>query len=284
MMPAPAPPTAAAPSPPSGGQVRVFAALLAAQWQTVLAYRGATLLWALQTLLMPLMLMLAWLSIERRPGAPFAAGDYFLYYLLLPLVTNLTMCWTVYSLPAQIRDGTLSRDLLKPVHPLFTHVFEHLATKVLQIVYVLPAPVLIGIWFHDLLPPLDLSWPRVLLTFIALALAASLRFLMGTTLAVTGFWIEHVENLNLVVNQGAWALFGGMIVPLETFPPPLRQVANLLPYRYSLSFPLELIGGRLSGAEIWTGFLCSLGWTFFFFLLLRRLWRHGLRSYTAYGG
>jgi ABC-2 type transport system permease protein len=55
------------------------------------------------------------------------------------------------------------------------------------------------------------------------------------------------------------------------------------PFRYTLSFPLEVLTGRLSSAELargfaWQAFFCVGLWACY-----RLIWRYGLRSYSATG-
>ncbi len=249
-----------------------------------LAYRGMMVIWGFQMLLMPSVLLLAWLSVGKSGGSMYADSDYFLYYLSMPFVMNLTECWTVYTFPEQVRDGSLSRTLLKPVHPLWLHVLENVTHKAIQLMILL-VPLSVLVWvFRAQLPPLELGAAKIAGIAAVLALAAALRFIQSTTLAMTGFWIEHVETLNLVLNQGVWALLGGMIVPVETFPGPIRTLAHLLPYRYSLSFPIEVLRGGLTTVETLKGLCIATGWIFAFLLLGRHLWRRGLKTFTAYGG
>ncbi len=108
--------------------------------------------------------------------------------------------------------------------------------------------------------------------------------LVSGCVALLGFWLEDVTTLNLVVNGGIWALLGGMIVPVATFPENIRKAAELLPYRYMLSFPIEIVSGRLPAAEIWQGFATVFVWIIFFALLMRLIWNLGLKTYSAYGG
>lgn len=248
------------------------------------AYRGMMVIWGIHLMLMPCVLMLAWLSVGKTAGAAYTDGDYLLYYFCMPFVMNLTDCWTVYSFPEQIRDGSLSRSLLKPVHPLWLHVLENITHKTVQLSLLL-APIAVLAWvIYSRLPAIELGITKVLAVAFVLMLAAALRFVQSTTLAMAGFWIEHVETLNLVLNQGIWALMGGMIVPVETFPAPVKALAEILPYRYSLSFPIEILRGRLPLGEAVTGVLIATFWILLFLVIGRHLWRRGLRSFTAYGG
>ncbi|HNW36938.1 MAG TPA: ABC-2 family transporter protein [Candidatus Ozemobacteraceae bacterium] len=258
--------------------------LAASYLQMALAYRGMMIIWGFQMLLMPCILMLAWLSVGKSAGSAYSDGDYLLYYFSMPFVMNLTDCWTVQTFPEQIRDGSLSRSLLKPVHPLWLHVLENVTHKMVQLsMMLLPMGILAWV-IHDRLPGINLSPSKLLSVVFVVFLAMSLRFVQATTLAMTGFWIEHVETLNLVLNQGIWALMGGMIVPVETSPPTVKWIAGFLPYRYSLSFPIEVLRGHLSVGEAVTGVIIATFWILLFLVAGRMMWRRGLRSYTAYGG
>jgi ABC-2 type transport system permease protein len=263
---------------------RVVRQLSSAFWQTALAYRGNMIIRSVHAFLMPSILLLVWLSVKRTPSLAYNDQDFTLYYLLMPLIMNLTGSYIVHELPEEIRDGTLSRHLLKPVHPLILHVIKHLTVKWMLFLQLVPV-VTVLVWaLRSYLPPLSLT-PALVIGFMALLLNAMfLRFAMGLTLALTGFWIEHVETLNLVLNAGIWAIFGGMVVPVETMSGPLRTIAELLPYRYSLSFPLEILRGVITPPEILFGVLVSLAWGVFFVTMIGVLWRRGLRVYSAYGG
>ncbi len=249
-----------------------------------MAYRGSLLIRMVHGFLMPTVLLLTWWSVRRLPGASFGDGDYFLYYLLMPFVMNLTYCWTVHDIPEEIRNGTLNRHLLMPLHPLWHHVAKSVAFKAVLVSYLLPVIALMGWWFAEFLPPVDLSAGRLFFVGMLLGLAVILRFLMTTVLAATGFWIEHVETLNLTVNAAVWAILGGMVVPLETMPAWIRPLTDALPYRYCLSFPLEVLRGRITPSEILSGAVVGISWSVAFFVTLRLMWRRGLRIYTAYGG
>lgn len=291
----PPPPTPPLPSEPPpdglGGWLRrtghrrwrIGRQLVSANWQMALAYRGMMLLDAFRVLLMPTVLALAWMSVDRR-GEGFAEGDYLLYYLALPVVAKLSECWTVSSLPEEIRNGTLNRHLLKPLHPLWFHVAEHLTQKALQLLHLVPVVAVVAWAVGPRLPALDLAPARLVVLGAALAMGVILRFTMTTAIAMTGFWIERVENLNLVFNAAVWALLGGMVVPLETMPSWLRWITDLLPYRYSLSFPIEILRGRIAPAAAAAGFGVAAAWCLAWFVVGRALWRRGLRAYTAYGG
>jgi ABC-2 type transport system permease protein len=259
-------------------------ALFSAFWQIVLTYRGMMLIQAIRLLLLPIVLLSAWLSIEKAPGNPYSNADYMLYYLLVPIILNLTDGRTIFKFTLAIRDGSLSRDLLKPYPPLLIFIIETIARNTVQLLYLIPITFSGLLFFKDRLPDLNLTLQTVLLFALAIVSGFLIRMLVAGTIALLGFWIENVTTLNLVLNGGVWALLGGMIVPVATFPEKIRILAGYLPYRYMLSFPIEVLSGKLNLDQIGKGFAVTGVWAIVFLLLIKFIWRRGLKVYTAYGG
>jgi ABC-2 type transport system permease protein len=58
----------------------------------------------------------------------------------------------------------------------------------------------------------------------------------------------------------------------------------MLPFRYMVGFPIEVLTGHLATRELLFGFSCQLGWLSLTVILSRLVWRSGLRRYSAIGG
>lgn len=259
-------------------------AILLAHFRIILTYRGMMLIHAIRIILLPMVLASAWLSIEKTPGNPYSDGDYLLYYLMVPIILNLTDSRLLFRFPSAVRDGTLNRELLRPFPPLYGYVLEGLANNLIQLIYLIPATLITGFLIYDRLSLGHLNYAVILYFFIAIILGGIVRMLVSGSISMLGFWIEDVTTLNLIINGGVWALLGGMIVPVATFPESIRRFAEMLPYRYMLSFPIEIFSGRLDASAIFSGFLTVLIWIFVFAILMRLIWVSGLKTYSAYGG
>ncbi len=259
-------------------------AVLKAYFKIILTYRGMLLIHGLRLLLLPMVLASAWLSIEKTAGNPYSDSDYLLYYLLVPLIMNLTDSRVIFKFSLAVKDGSLNRDLLKPFPPLLGYLLESFANNALQLFYLLPFSFIFWLFVRDRIVLAHLD-PSLLLFFVAAVVIGWLaRMAISGSIALLSFWIEDVTTLNLILNGGIWALLGGMIVPVATFPDKIRYIAELLPYRYMLSFPIEIVSGRLATAEIYRGFATVTLWIFIFAIIMRITWKSGLKSYTAYGG
>jgi len=78
-------------------------------------------------------------------------------------------------------------------------------------------------------------------------------------------------------------MLSGNLAPLDLFPAPIPQLSVYLPFRYTLSFPVEILLGRVSGDQLWLGFAVQSLWLLATIVLYRVLWTRGLRQYSAFG-
>ena len=75
----------------------------------------------------------------------------------------------------------------------------------------------------------------------------------------------------------------GQIAPLSLFPNWLQIVADILPFRWMLGFPVELVLGRLSPIQAVEGLVAQAVWVIISLALIRLVWRAGVRVYSAVG-
>ena len=128
----------------------------------------------------------------------------------------------------------------------------------------------------------SLTLPDLVAFVPALVLAFILRFCLEWTLAMAAFWTTRTNAINQVYFV-IFLFFSGRLAPLELLPGFAQTMANLLPFRWMLSFPLEVLLGRLSAQEIGVGYLMQLGWMAIVLLLLPAAWRIGVRQFSAVG-
>ena len=75
----------------------------------------------------------------------------------------------------------------------------------------------------------------------------------------------------------------GQMAPLTLFPAPIQVLAAVLPFRWMISFPAELLLGRLTPLDTLTGLGAQMAWVVLAFVLMRIMWRAGIRIYSAVG-
>jgi ABC-2 type transport system permease protein len=115
-----------------------------------------------------------------------------------------------------------------------------------------------------------------------LVLAFLVRFLCEWTLALAAFWTTRVSAINQL--YFILVLFlSGQIAPLSLFPYPIRVAADILPFRWMIGFPVELLLGRLTPLEALAGLAAQAAWVIVGLALVRVVWRSGVRNYSAVG-
>jgi ABC-2 type transport system permease protein len=262
---------------------RIYAALIRALWLRALEYRAQLALWLLSSIF-PLVMMAIWLALISEAGAINGWGDveFVSYYVAAAVCRSLTEVWITWTWDEQLRTGELSVKLLKPVDPLTQIVgYEVLGWKLLIAAILVPLVSVLA-----LLSPL-VNYTTDPLRILACAAMVIAAMIMNTYLAsvfgVLGLWTTQSRNLFGLLYGGVGQFFAGFIAPLSLFPEGFQAIAGVLPFRSSLALPVEILMGRLSGAEIAVGFLVTFAWGIGAWLLYRWLWRRGLRHYEAVG-
>ena len=259
---------------------RAYPALLRTGFAAAVAYRAEFVIWMFSTN-MPLIMLALWAAVARSgPVGAYTQRGFAAYYLSTLLVRLLTGSWVVWELTMEIRQGVLALRLLRPLHPLIAYSAENLAAVPLRGIVAIPV-VSILLWTargqlgHDpllwlmLLPALLGAW---LLTFLVMALIGTLALYVESAASLFEAWL------------GVSAVLSGYLVPLDLFPQAVQRIALALPFRFLLSFPVELMLGKHGRGESFA--LLGAQWLYVAFALLATnlVWRAGLRRYSAYGG
>jgi ABC-2 type transport system permease protein len=185
----------------------------------------------------------------------------------------------MYEYEYRVRQGYLSFALLKPVHPIHSDISDNLSSKLITLPILLVVAGGLALVFH----PTAAFVPWALVAFLpALALAFLVRFLLEWTLALAAFWTTRVNAINQVYFL-LMLFLAGQLAPLTLFPHWLQIVADILPFRWMLGFPVELLLGRLTPVQALVGLGAQTAWVIVSLVLVRVIWRAGLRVYSAVG-
>lgn len=248
-----------------------------------LEYRLSNLLWVLVGILPAVFAATVWLSAfaGKTEIQGYNRAELTTYYFLSTLLWYFVGGEFSGRLSEWIRLGVLVRHLTKPLNPLFEVVFQEQAWKVNSFFLSLPVYFLVfGLLRTDLiLAKLDFN----LFLFLSAVFLSGLVFiLLEIIIGLLSFWISNSSNLNALY----WVIFsllGGILVPLRFLPAVLTNLSWFLPFRYTFSLPLELYLRKLSGGEILFAFLVQTFWLVLLFILVKSLYKNGLRIYEAYG-
>ena len=74
------------------------------------------------------------------------------------------------------------------------------------------------------------------------------------------------------------------MLPLDLLPQPWSGLLKILPFQYMAYFPAVVFLGKVKGMALVYHLGRAAGWSLFFMVLARVLYRLGLRRYSAFGG
>jgi ABC-2 type transport system permease protein len=261
---------------------KAFPTLLRVGFSEVVAYRAEFVVWILTTN-MPLVQLAIWHAVAADgPVGRFDQRQFTAYFLAVLAVRLLTSTWVVWQMSMEIRDGTLSAKLLRPVHPLFAYAAEHLAAVPMRALVVSP---IVAIMVYAAGERLTVGDPAMAGIFVLSLLGAWLLiFFTLVLLGALAFFVESaigIYELYLAV----YAIFSGYLVPQELLRlGSLQAVARVLPFRFMLGFPVDTLVGLMGRGEA----LRELGTQWAYVLVLFAgavlVWRAGVRRFEAYGG
>jgi viologen exporter family transport system permease protein len=256
-------------------------ALISRTWMRNLSGWGFEWMLAFGHLIETLVYMFVWVTIARQKSLPGIERDELVvYYLIMMVLHEITYPGAHYSIGAAIRSGGFSTWLLRPLSPIFSVIASDLADKAISVSFTLLTTFILGLVLQ---PAIHFTFANLLLFLLAAALAYFLRFLQAYVLALLAFWTERADAF-LKLSDTLLFIFAGQVAPFALLPHGLQVTAAILPYRYMLGFPVEVLQGQLSPAQLGLGFLMLLAWIGLSLLAHQVVWKRGLRRYSAVGG
>ena len=264
-----------------GASLRAMPTMLRVGLSETIAYRAEMVVWILTTT-MPLVMLALWTSVAAEaPFAGFTDADFVAYYLAALNVRNLTSNWVAWQLAEEIRNGTLSMRLLRPVHPIAGLFAIQAAGVPLRAVVILPVIIALALSSGGSKVVLD---PGHLGLFAASLVGAwFLTFFTFVTIGALSFFLE--KSLALAeVYFGLFMVMSGYLIPLKLMPGWLRTTADWLPFRYTLGGPVEILTGQHPRLADAAGVVAAQwAWALVMATLASITWRRGLRRYEAFG-
>lgn len=244
-------------------------------------YRGDMILWAVGLLIQPVVYLLVWLAVISAGGKPPLSRDEFIqYYLAILLIRTWANVWASGFISADIRLGRLSPFLLRPAPYIFYQLGNNIGGKVIKSAAMLIAVILLLFLFSARIPSLNVV---ELIAFLASwFIAGTILFFIDISIGIISFWTNDSTSVD-ELTDAIGAIFSGQIVPLVIFPPLMQSISTLLPFRYTLSFPIEILQNKLTAQGLAIGIGFEIFWLSAFILLYKFLWKYGVKRYSAVG-
>lgn len=260
----------------------LYATVMKAAVQVQFQYRTANYAYMLGMVAEPVVYLVVWSAVaESRGGSVggITAGEFAAYYIVWTLVRNMNIVLTPYAWESRIQQGELSGMLLRPVHPIHYDLAFFAGWKVVVVVLWIPIALVLAVAFR---PTFDVSALEAVVFLVAIWGAYLIRSLLLWVLGMITFWTTRVSAIYDTYFT-AELLLSGRLVPLALLPAWAGGLADWLPFKYTFGYPIEVLAGSLSRAELLTGLAFQAAWIAAGTALVAAVWRVGIRRYGAVG-
>ena len=262
--------------------VDFYATTMRTQIQTQFQYRVAMYMYTVGMVAEPTIYLVVWTTIARTHGGAVdgvGAPQFAAYYIVWTFVRVMNIVFTPYGWEYRIREGQLSGQLLRPLHPIHYDLASFAGQKIPWLVMYLPIAVGLSLIFH---PSLHQSVLGVVVFGIAIWGAYVIRSLNAFSLGMVTFFTTRVGAVFQV-----WFLaelfFSGRLLPLQLMPHWTQTLADWLPFKWTFYFPIEALVGNMSNGTLLQGLGYQVLWCLICGGVVMAAWRLALKHYSAVG-
>jgi ABC-2 type transport system permease protein len=245
-------------------------------------YRVANYFYMIGMIAEPVIYLVVWSTVARAQGGEvngYTPGAFAAYYIVWTLVRNINIVFTPYGWEWRIQRGHLSAELLRPIHPLHGDVAYFAGWKIVVILLWLPLAAFLSLIFK---PDFHITFLEVVVFFFAIWGAYLIRTMLVSVLGMITFWTTRVSAL-YELYFALELILSGRLVPMPLMPDWVQRLAFFLPSQWCFFFPIEALVGSLSTRELLSGLGMQIAWIAIGILLVRIMWRFGIRRFSAVG-
>ena len=180
------------------------------------------------------------------------------------------------NISGDIRMGKISVFLLYPFGFLNYQLSLFLSDKVIQL--------FIGIFSASLV--FLLGWVNIpaienlLKACVFIIMINAFWFLTQLLIGFIAFWLEETWSINVSVRFIS-AFFSGSIIPLDLYPELMAKILLWTPFPYLNYIPVRILMGESIDSRL--ALLTLLMWSLLLFIVIKKVWKKGIKLYTGAG-
>ena len=272
--------------PEAGGarsMVGYYAAMMRIAVINQFQYRVAHYFYMLGMVAEPVIYLVVWTTIANESGGSvqgITAGEFAAYYIVWTLVRNMNIVFGAPFWEWRIREGHMSRDLLRPLHPLHSDVAWFAGSKFVIVLLWIPIAVGLTIAFEPTLDPTSLE---IGVFVCAIWGAYLIRTMLQSTIGMLCFWTTRGAAV-FDLYMTSELLLSGRLVPLPLMPDWVETIAAFLPFQWAFYFPIDALVGDRSTESLLGGLVIQAVWILGLLVVFRVAWRAAIKHFSAVGG
>ena len=261
--------------------LRKARAIFAIYFQESIAYRASGLIWVMTDVTTAVTMPLVWATAAKSGEiAGFATSDFVLYYLCMLLIQCFAVSHLMWDIATEIKDGTFSNTLLRPVNWTLLMFVRNFAWRIFRPFLFLPFFLLFLVLYRGYLGDAHVVLSPVF--FVSLFLAHLVSFTLGLAVSMIALFTQEAMSI-FELYYLPMMLLSGNVFPIAVLPGWAQSIAHALPFYATVGAPTEMLVGRTPSSQIPAILLTQLVWIAVSYVVYRLLWNKGLKVYAGVG-
>ena len=178
-----------------------------------------------------------------------------------------------------IQLGELTNYLLLPINIIHSDMGDIIGHKIVSMPIIILSAIILGCVFHI---NLNIQFYKLCFFIPSLILSFFIRFFFEWSIALNAFWIVNTRAINSVYYT-ALLFFSGIVAPLSMFPETIQAFIKYLPFRYMVSFPIEILLNDLSDKELFLNIIIQCWWLVALIIFSAFYYKICIKKYTSVG-
>ena len=180
-----------------------------------------------------------------------------------------------------IHQGTLSNLLVKPQS--YIRYVMAVATGRITIAFLIvlvQGAIVFSFFRNKLIFSLDLS--TIILLLCMLIATYFINLFLSIIIGFIAFWTMEINGTYYSIKVFS-KFMSGTFFPISLLPLFFVKVSYFLPFAYTIYIPVQLYLGKISFAEGLRGLAIEMLWLVVLYVIIKIVWRAGLRRYESVG-
>ena len=268
--------------------MKTYISIFKIKFMNNIQYRMAAIAGILTQIFFGLIFIMVYLAFYKSgtsKNLPMKWNELISYLWLTQSLFSLVYIWQRdKELISMIKDGNIAYELCRPIN-FYKKWYATMYGARLSAVLLRFLPVII---IALLLPyPYKLYPPISIASFILFLISLFISSLLVTSISllihiITIFTIDEKGIMNLLMVSGE--IFSGGTIPLAFFPPLLKKIAYILPFRYILDLPFRIYSCNITISNGIPLIISSLIWLIILLLFGYLLSQKATKKAVIQGG
>ena len=225
---------------------------------------------------------LAFMPDDTKEIAGYTFNELLVYTIFSMIFSYLNITYFQYNIAFEIKDGSLSRYLVKPVNHMLYWISMLIGDKFINVIYVLVFIILAGGIYGNNMDGY-IAVCNIPFTIVTIILSLILNFLIYYVISLSAFWFLEISYFFSAITF-IISILSGELMPIDVMPTFVTRILLFLPFSYSVYFPTQVIMGELAIKDILFRLIIQIVWITVFVLFGRLVWNMGVRKYESVGG